>query len=215
VQALNRRREVGITHFAMLHSDVAPDPGWLDVLIGELLRIDADVVSAVVPIKNNRGLTSTAVQVSEDLWGPPMPRRLTLREVFDLPQTFSSEDVGGQILLNTGCWVCDITRPWCEDIWFESLERIVKKPDGEFIEQCISEDWLFSARLHHKGAKLFATRKVQLKHIGECEYSNGHVWGAWQTDEIYQTTMRELNDASEVSDGCEVPAERPGAVAGV
>jgi len=217
VQALNMRK-AGATHFAMLHSDIAPDAGWLDVLVGELLRLDADVVSCVVPIKNNRGLTSTAVQVSEDLWGPPMPRRLTMREAFELPQTFGSEDVGGPILLNTGCWVCDLTKPWCENVWFESLERILKKPDGDFIEQCISEDWLFSARLHYKNAKLYATRKVQLKHIGETEFSNGHPWGAWQTDEVYQTALSELkgsSDACEVHKGCQLPAERPEAVAGV
>lgn len=218
-QALNMRRAGAVTHFAMLHSDIAPEAGWLDVLAEELQRLDADVVSAVVPIKNNRGLTSTAVQVSEDLWGPPMPRRLTMREAYDLPQTFGSEDVGGPILLNTGCWIADLTRPCFRDlIWFESLERLVEQPNGEVVEQCISEDWLFSARLHHRGAKLYATRKVSLKHIGECEYSNSHAWGTWQTDEIYQAAIREMNgdgNENQVPEVRELPAERPCELAGI
>ena len=44
-------------YFAMLHADIGPEPGWLDVLINELTRLKAGVVSATVPIK------STVMQV--------------------------------------------------------------------------------------------------------------------------------------------------------
>ena len=112
-----------------------------------------------------------------------MPKRLTMKEVFDLPETFGAEDVGCPILLNTGLFVYDITKPWAESIWFESLERIGKAPDGQMIAQCLSEDWLFSARLQQVyGAKLYATRKVKLYHDRE-EFTNAHPWGEWQTDE--------------------------------
>lgn len=190
-KALNLRAS-GATHFAMIHADIAPEAGWLDTLLGELLRLDADVVSAVVPIKSNYGLTSTALQVAEDLWGPPMPRRLTMTEVYGLPETFGSADVNHPLLLNTGLWVCDLTKPWCERIWFESLERIGRAPNGEFVAQCISEDWLFSARLHHEGAKLFATRKVKLTHRGERAYPNDSAWGEWETDQVYEEAVKEM-----------------------
>src|SRR6266404_8904723 len=57
--ALNSRGEQGWTHFAMLHSDVEAEPGWLDTLIAEQQRVQADMVSAVIAIKDGRGLTST------------------------------------------------------------------------------------------------------------------------------------------------------------
>lgn len=193
-QALNLRNKVGATHFAMIHADVCPDGAWLDTLYGELLRLDADVVSTVIPIKTQRGLTSTAIQIADDLWGPPMPRRLTMTEVFDLPETFGPDDLEGKpILLNTGLWICDLRKPWCEKIWFESLERIATTPEGDFVAQSLPEDWLFSARLKANfDAKLFATRKVPVRHSGEAQYANDHPWGTWKTDEIYTDAVQRL-----------------------
>ncbi len=201
-QALNLRNKVGATHFAMIHSDICPDARWLDTLLGELVERDADIVSAVVPIKSKQGLTSTGVQVAEDLWGPPMPRRLTLKEVYDLPETFGEADLEGPILLNTGLWMCDLRKDWCDRIWFESLERISTNTEGDFVAQCISEDWLFSARLKASyDAKLFATRKVSLRHSGEAQYSNDHAWGTWETDEIYKTSLAQIEEMRGVECG--------------
>ena len=59
--ALNLRQELGLTWFAMLHSDVAPEAWWLDKLIAEAEKHQADLLSAVVPIKSDLGLTSTAI----------------------------------------------------------------------------------------------------------------------------------------------------------
>jgi hypothetical protein len=64
-RALNDRREGGITHFAMHHADIEAPAGWLDRLIDEQRRVDADVLSVVVPIKDGRGLTSTGVRHPE------------------------------------------------------------------------------------------------------------------------------------------------------
>src|SRR5215471_7104271 len=44
-------------YFAMLHSDIEPQPGWLDILYEEMQAMEADVISAVVPIKNDQGTT--------------------------------------------------------------------------------------------------------------------------------------------------------------
>src|SRR5215469_11944582 len=66
-ECLNMRRERPVTHFAMLHADMCPDPGWLDILVTELERTGADVMSAVAPIKDQRGLTSTAWQDSTSM----------------------------------------------------------------------------------------------------------------------------------------------------
>lgn len=185
--ALNCRDQFGVTHFAMIHSDIGPSPWWLDTLLDELVRLDADVVSAVVPMKGPAGLTSTAVD-SDDPWEP---RRLMMREVHKLPETFGPEDVGGPLLLNTGLWVCDLRKPWAEDVVFNSMERIIKKPDGEYEPQVISEDWLLSRRLNEFGCKLYATRRVAVEHEGTIEFTNTHPWGTESRDEKHYQRMAE------------------------
>jgi len=182
-QALNARSEHAITHAAMLHDDVVPDDGWLDVLLEEMERTGADMVSAVVPIKSGHGLTSTAVDADGAPW---IVKRLTMAEVCNLPETFGLEDVGygSQLLLNTGLWVCRFTEEWVEQVAFKDHARIVKLPNGEYQSQDISEDWCWSRQLNDLGLKLMATRKVGLHHERQ-EFHNRSPWGAWATDEAY------------------------------
>lgn len=176
---LNQRSADGLTHFAMLHDDIVPQPGWLDILLAEMDAHDADLISAVVPIKDHLGLTSTGIDVTGDLWNP---RRLTLAEVHSLPETFGDAEAGGPLVLNTGCWVCRIDRPWAEQVCFRQQDKIVKGADGKFEPHTMPEDWDFSRQLRSHGAKLLATRKVQLYH-GLPAYTNARVWGSWKTDE--------------------------------
>ncbi len=61
VTALNGREKRGVEWFAMLHSDVEPEPAWLDTLIAEADRVGADLLSAVIPLKDASGVTSTAI----------------------------------------------------------------------------------------------------------------------------------------------------------
>lgn len=186
--ALNQRCR-GVTHFAMIHADIIPaQHGWLDVLMNELVRLDADVVSAVSPIKSEHGWTSTAV--ANDLEDPWLSRRLTLHDVYNLPETFSSEDVGRPLLLNTGLWVCRLDRPWCEQVCYDVFNRIVRK-DGVWHSEAISEDWLFSAALNRLGAKIYATRKVTLGHDGCKVFTSDSAWGTQKTDEVFQRIARE------------------------
>jgi hypothetical protein len=88
--ALNERQRSGVDIFAMLHADIQAQAGWLDLLVGELLRLDADVISAVVPIKDSRGLTSTGFSDPED----PRVERLAVRELQSLPRTFDALGAG-------------------------------------------------------------------------------------------------------------------------
>lgn len=174
---LNERKEHGYTHFAMIHDDVMPAHGWLDVLMMEMEQTNATVISAVVPIKDKRGLTSTALDVTGDPW---MPRRLTMAEVYcDFPETFTHPS----ILLNTGLWLCRLDEPWNTQVWFEQHDRIAVQPNGEYFAQTKSEDWNFSRRLRELGYgdRLYATRKVPLYHESD-NYPNTHPWGEWMTD---------------------------------
>lgn len=181
---LSKREELGLTHFAMMHDDIVPETGWMDVLLREMEKNHADLVSAVVPIKDNRGLTSTATETN-DVWNP---RRLTMREVwdgtgdpfFDCGETVTSVQCP-DLLVNTGLWVCDIRKPWCEKVWFEQRDELVREADGTFTVNTAPEDWNFSRAVKREGGVIAATRAVKLYHERP-EYTNAKPWGAWAVD---------------------------------
>jgi hypothetical protein len=164
-----------IKYFAMLHDDIGPTDFWLDDLIEELEAKQLDVLSVVSPIKNMQGLTSVAVD-GGDQWHPKC--RLTMHEVMSLPETFTSEDVGGPLLLNTGCWVCRFDWDWVRKVHFTINDRIVLMPaTGKLEPQVEPEDWNFSRQLNRLSLKLGATRKVVISHRGELDFRNDRQWG--------------------------------------
>lgn len=192
-EALNAKA-FGFTHFIMLHDDVCPDAGWMDTLVDEIDRLEADVVSAVVPIKSAHGLTSTALAhdgQTRSVWRPL--RRLTMTEVFDLPETFCREDVTLEgpptLFVNTGCWIADLRKPWAEKNVFRNVSRNIRGQDGKWKADCLSEDWAFSCDLSRWGAKVYATRKIPLYHEHPAFHNRGP-WGMWQTDDEYLTRTK-------------------------
>ena len=181
--ALNQREQNGLTHFAMHHADIAAEPGWIDTLLDEMERARADVISAVVPIKDQRGLTSTGLQDPNTL----QIRRLTLAEVLELPRTFSAANrfavPGDYLMVNTGLWLCDFTKPWVEEVYFEIRDGIVRNPDtGRFQANVLPEDWNFSGWCARRGLKVVATQAVAVAHHGQATYRNDHRWGDWDRD---------------------------------
>lgn len=177
--ALNRvRRGQRIDYFAMIHADVQPQDFWLDVMIDELERHSLDVLCAVVPIKEPmRGCTSLALDhEGGGDWEPKC--RLTMHEVYRLPETFTSEDVGAPLLCNTGLWVCRFDQSWAPLVHFEVRDRIVlDEATGLYRPQVEPEDWGFSRTCHQLGLRLGATRKVRLTHRGDAEFPNFQPWG--------------------------------------
>lgn len=171
-----------VDYFAMLHDDIGSEDGWLDRLIAELEAADLDVLGVVIPIKDPRGLTSIAVDREDgDDWRPQA--RLTMREIYQLPETFTSDDLGHRILLNTGMWVCRFNPDWAKYVWFTINDRIAFNTAinrWQAINE--SEDWYFSRRLHARGLKIGATRKVGVIHTGEANFSNEHEWGTKSFD---------------------------------
>jgi hypothetical protein len=179
-RALNERSEQGYTHFAMHHSDIQAPVGWMDVLLEELEKHRADVLSAVVAIKDYRGLTSTGYR-PDDL-GPIT--RLTVKEVDRLPETFSIDDLGRPghwLMVNTGLWICRFTEPWIEKVCFNVCDAIVEQ-DGLFHPRCLPEDWNFSGFCARQGLKVMATRKLRVLHHGDSGFPNNGTWGEWDTD---------------------------------
>ena len=164
-----------VKYFAMLHDDVAPEDFWLDKLIEELEAKQLDVLSVVVPIKDTKGLTSTAID-GGDTWRPKC--RLTMAEVMSLPETFTGEDIGGGLLVNTGCWVCRFDAEWVKSARFTINDRIVlNESTGRYEAQVEPEDWFFSRHCNRIGLKIGATRKIAVSHRGEGDFSNQRVWG--------------------------------------
>lgn len=186
---LNERKAHGFTHFAMLHSDVVPLPlgePWIDTMLALMEEHDADVLSAVVPIKNKLGLTSTAID--EQPKRPWLVRRLTMHEIFDnYDPTFTHPD----LLVNTGLWICRLD-DWCEKIRFRQQDSIGRNKEGRFIPITIPEDWDFSRQVHAAGKRLFATRDLAVMHEHE-DYHTREPWGEWERDEEYFQAVGEMS----------------------
>ena len=187
-QALNERFD----YFAMLHADICPAHGWLDILMDEMKATGADVMSCVVPFKEATGLTSTAIGDPEQTWKPR--RRLTMKEVALLPDTFDAADAGypGDVLLvNSGCFLVDLSKPWCRELnedgsakfHFTINDRIVNTR-GQFLTEVESEDWFASRQWARMGVKVLATKKVVLNHRGVFGYPNYGEWGDFEEDYV-------------------------------
>lgn len=179
-----------VDYFAMQHDDVGPEDFWLDKLIDELERCDLDVLGVAVPIKDTRGLTSMALH-GEGNWLPYS--RLSMHDVYQLPETFTSEDLDGRkLLLNTGLWVCRFNPEWAKTVHFEINDRIVfNTAANRFQAQTEPEDWFFSRLLHEVGSgptehlaplRIGCTRKVAVNHRGETDFTNTRPWGSHKFD---------------------------------
>ncbi len=181
--ALNIREERHVTHFAMLHTDISPSAHWVDTLMEEMDRVDADIMTAVVAIKDARGLTTTGIR-HPGIWGT---QRFTMKEIHDLPETFSiadTDDPEAILAINTGCWICRFDYGWPDKFpGFKSEHRITFR-EGMAQPEFDSEDWLFSDWAASQGLRVFATRKVITKHVGAFEFGNDSVWGSLKTDEF-------------------------------
>ena len=193
-RALNSREANQLQWFAMLHNDIGPEPWWLDKLIAEAEKHGADLLSAVVPIKSQAGMTSTAILKP----GGPVGRfyRLSTSQVLhaEFPQTFDIHaavealerlpaelrEVGlprEALLVNTGCMVMRLDRPWADErLWFDDLNAI-ERVGGELRAVCKSEDWHFSHRVAQEGGKVMATRLIKLTHRGFAHFPSDHAWG--------------------------------------
>lgn len=179
-------RTKGITHFCMLHDDIVPSEFfWLDKMMALMKANEADILSVVSPIKDEKGLTSTALDL-------PLPgsqydpnyrlTRLTLKEIYEnYPPTFTHE----KLLVNSGLMLVDITKPFADKICFRFENRIeFNKVTQQYDALVMSEDWLFSRDAAKLGAKIFATREVPIYHCGSFKFPNTHVWGEWDKDRI-------------------------------
>lgn len=199
VHALNLQDQgVPIQYFAMLHDDIAPEDGWLDILLEDIRATGADLVAAVSPIKDPLGITSTAIDDPADRFN--VERRLSMHEVVRLPEIFDARDCGYEdrmTLANTGCWVCDFTKPWTRHYFAEQgthlrftiddrIRHDPGRPPGQrWLAEVAPEDWNFSRDVQALGGVVKITRRVKLQHYGLMPFSNQFPWGQWEYDQSF------------------------------
>lgn len=157
------RSRPGVTHFAMVHADIVPEARWLDKMLRLMRAHEADILSAVAPIKDGSGDTSTAFDL------PGGPRRLPLAEIHEAyDPTFTAPD----LLVNTGLMLVDLSWPGADKVWFAIQDKIVwGTSDGPHVG-VLPEDWHFSRMARERGARIWATREVALTHYGTAAYTN-------------------------------------------
>lgn len=193
VMALNGREKYNFKWFAMLHADMEPGNHWLDVLIDEAEEHGADMMTAVVPIKDERGVTSTGIAHPKHNLAPYL--RLTQHQVnhSEFPDTFDLDACVDalarlpeglcipdaprtRLLVNTGAMVVRLDRPWSEKLVFSTAEHIIKVR-GKFVAKVESEDWRFGKLLADLGGKVMATRKLEIRHHGTGHFDSMLSWG--------------------------------------
>lgn len=79
--------------FAMCHADIVPEEFWIDKLIKIAEAGDIDFLSCVVPIKDDKGISSTAIEVEGIDHFPFM--RISQAQIWDknFPVTFTKEEL--------------------------------------------------------------------------------------------------------------------------
>lgn len=188
--ALNFGAEKRFSHFVMIHTDINPGLWWLEMLLEEITKQDAALVSVASAIKDPRGLTSSGVGDPNDRWRPY--RRFTVQELTDtLPETFTAEDIGygdKYLLHNHGLMIVDLRKPVWQQMrkdghkapaFFVYDEEVYFNPKTEKWERRVeSEDWYFSRMLAQTGAKTCITNRIKNIHHGGWIFLN---WGKWGT----------------------------------
>lgn len=182
VYALNNRK---YTHFAMLHSDVVPEPTWVAKLLAVMEREKADIVSTVLPIKSEHGWTSTAIGRLKDPFG--FEKRFTMKEVVAFPLTFDAKRAGypdKPLLINTGCWLVNLRNPAFRQVdpcgnlrFYFTIQDRIRLDIPEIHVEMEPEDWHFSRVAWECGLKVVATREVAAKHLGSWAFRNDQAWG--------------------------------------
>lgn len=178
-------------YFVLHHADIfVTTPNWLDVMIGQLEEYHGDVIHAVSPIKDSRGLTSTAVGNVEFKWGA---RRLTLKEAHLLPVTFDTEDVlrlpgpwlpNSHLLPNTAVLVIK-RRNWIYEFPGFCITDGIVKSEGTYSPVVEPEDWAFGRWCAANFVRVLGTTAVELEHYGRVPFVNKASWGHWSVDEAF------------------------------
>jgi hypothetical protein len=182
--AWNACEEGNYTHHAQIHQDIDPQRLWLDKAITLMDAHDLNVLSVVVPQKQDTGVTSTAVLDKDTL----RTRRLCMKEIGKwLPPTFQTVDLqrlgfkNHLLLMSGGMFIAKIG-PWFQRCWFEAPARILKDENGKLVSAVWDEGWNWTIQLAQMGVRYACTTEIVLGHVGKTTWSNRPDWGEWETD---------------------------------
>lgn len=175
-EVLNMRAQYDIKWFAMLHSDVVPEPYWLDKLIKIAEEKNCDMLSACIAIKDDGGDVSTGISNPYNNHWNYM--RLNFDMLSQLPETFSRDDLqfpgvnehDSKLLVNTGCCVIRMDKPWSHQLCFKVTDKIIVNHDAKFQAIVDPEDWDMSKQVHDAGGLVMATTAVKCDHVGQRAY---------------------------------------------
>ena len=158
--------------WAMIHADVGAAAGWLDMMLDDLEETGADLLSAVIPIKNKPNTYSTALGHIGDVPHYQLCKEHLekLPPIFDGAQLREVSGESGELCVNTGLWVCRFDAPWVRQVSF-NIQTWIDWDGPKPICKCIPEDWGFSQQLHALGLRVLATTKVPLVHVGQSEWA--------------------------------------------
>jgi len=182
--AHNKRKSHNLSHFCMIHADIAPEPGFLGKMMDIMEQRELDCLSAVSPLKGVDGYTSCALEMK----GWTRQRRITLKECELLPRTFTGEDTkrvlgSERLLVNTGLLLLDLTRFDPMKFHFSITDTVEQNADGSYAAKDLPEDWDFSRRMMKGKKKYAATKEVGLMHVGTYYWTNQDVFGK-ETDRV-------------------------------
>lgn len=178
-----------IKWFFLLHGDIVPEDNWVDKMIALAETHQTDLLSVVVPFKDQSGLTSTAVG-SDDPYN--IVSRITMHQLMQLPPTFNAIDAAKllgittlpvpPLLVNSGCIIVNMDAPFARDLYFTINDQIRIDAQGKMYPVTDPEDWFFSRMVQQYGGKVMATREITVAHVGTRQYNNNQVWGATWDD---------------------------------
>ena len=180
VEALRAYLKGEATHFAMMHSDIVPEGPFLDIMLEQMEMHHAQVISAVVAIKNGQHETSTAISQIDNPWEAD---RLSLEQLEEMPLTFSIDDLRlrpRQLLVNTGLMLVELGE-WALrtndagelKTYFTIRDQVVRLSERKFKVSAMPEDWNFSRMADEQGCKVCATQAIRIDHIGEAAFRTG------------------------------------------
>ncbi len=183
----------GYDYFALLHADNAPPDGWAEQLVDAMELYNYDVIHAPYAVKNKKGMTTTAIGFSGNIWGTV--RRISTTERKELPRIFDIEVLRKELdepdaermLFGTGVMVIKIG-DWLNDFpAFTMSDRIVKH-EGQWYPQCVSEDYMFSHWCANNGVRAGALN-LDVGHWGRWNYSTADAWGESRDEDYFRDAV--------------------------
>lgn len=195
IMAQMLHKEGKADYFLLWHSDIIPEAHFVDKLVDIAEEKGAEILSVIVPIKDQNGYTSTALDEPVGDMPPQWRvRRFTMKEIFEKPETFTDP----KLLVNTGLLLVKLSAPWVKDIYFHFEDTIIEH-HGSRLAVLFPEDWMFSRDARKLGCtSQWVTRAVKLTHVGHQQFPNYGIWGV-ETDAKAPTAPDILKAAAEAN----------------